>query len=209
MISWTDELNRPAAIGLLAALRRRDPGLPEWPAAAEAFANPDAQIMQDRILRALLLAYRLPDLRAGPLIIALLWRRICARCHGDEDQVQTLVVAVLEMAPFAAIEQTQLAMRLVGAAGDRIRLRHADMRTVPLSDLLPPASPPPEPSMPDDDLLTPSEAAKRLKLKNPITLTRWAKAGRITAVRTPTGRYRYSQQEIDRVLSEGTKDRTS
>lgn len=205
MITWTDELTRPAATGLLAALRRRDPGLPEWAAAAEAFANPDAQTLQDRILRALLAAYRLPDLRAGPLIVALLWRRICARCHGDEDQVQTLVVAVLEMAPFAVVDNAQLGMRLVSAACDRIRLRHPAMRTVPLSDLIPPSSPPSEPSMPEDDLLTPGEAAKRLKLKNPITLTRWAKAGRITPVRTPTGRYRYSAQEIERVLAEGVK----
>jgi len=200
MITWTDELTKPAAVGLLATLRRRDPGLPEWPAAANVFASPDAQTMQDRILRALLLAYRLPDLRAGPLIVALLWRRICARCNGDEDQVQTLVVAVLEMAPFADVDRTELPMRLVAAAGDRIRLRHPQMRTVPLSDLIPPAAPPSEPSMPDEHL-TAREAAKKLKLKNTITLTRWAKAGRITPVRLPNGHYRYTQAEIDRVLA--------
>lgn len=201
MITWTDELTKPSAIGLLATLRRRDPGLPEWSAAAPVFANPDAQIMQDRILRALMLAYRLPDLRAGPLIIALLWRRICARCNGDEDQVQTLVVAVLEMAPFADVERSDLPMRLVAAAADRIRLRHPLMRTVPLSDLIPPAAPS-EPSMADEPShLTAREAAKLLKIKNPVTLTRWAKAGRITPVRLPNGHYRYTQAEIERVLA--------
>lgn len=197
MITWTDELNRPAAAGLLAALRRRDPGLPEWSAAATIFADQTAQTMQDRILRALLLAYRLPDQRAGPLIVALLWSRICARC-GSADQVQDLVEAVLEMSPYADVNRAELPMRLVSAAVKRIDLRRPEMRTVPLSDLIPAV--PQEPSMPEEHL-TPSEAAKQLKLKNTITLTRWAKAGHITAVRLPNGRYRYTQQEIDRVLA--------
>ncbi len=202
MIIWTDELNRPAATSLLDVLRRRDPGLPAWTAAAVIFADPTAQTMQDRILRALLLAYRLPDLRAGPLIIALLWRRICARCNGDEDQSQTLVVAVLEMAPYADVLRSDLAMRLVAAAGDRIRMRHPLIRTVPLSDLIPPAAPPSEPSMSDEPShLTAREAAKLLKIKNPVTLTRWAKAGRITPIHLPNGHYRYTQAEIDRVLA--------
>jgi hypothetical protein len=198
MITWTDELTKPSAVGLLATLRRRDPALPEWLAAERVFADATAQTMQDRIMRSLLAAYRLPDLRAGPLIVALLWRRICARCNGDDDQVQTLVVAVLEMAPFADTDRSELAMRLVSAATDRIRLRHPGFRTTPLSNLIPS----PEPSMPPpDEHLTASEAAKQLKLKNTITLTRWAKAGRITAVRLPNGHYRYTQQEIDRVLA--------
>lgn len=54
--------------------------------------------------------------------------------------------------------------------------------------------------MPDEHL-TAREAAKKLKLKNTITLTRWAKAGRITPVRLPNGHYRYTQAEIDRVLA--------
>jgi len=201
MITWTDELTKPSAVGLLATLRRQDPGLPDWPAADRCFADPAAQTVQDRILRALLMAYRRQDLRAGPLIIALLWRRICARCNGDEDQVQTLVVAVLEMAPFADLDRAELAMRLVSAACDRIRLRHPLMRTVPLSDLIPPATPPSEPSMADEHHLTAAEAAKLLKLKDRRTLTSWAKAGRITPVRLPNGHYRYTQAEIDRVLA--------
>jgi hypothetical protein len=200
MITWTDELTKPSAVGLLATLRRQDPGLPEWQAADRCFADPAAQTVKDRILRALLTAYRRQDLRAGPLIIALLWRRICARCNGDEDQVQTLVVAVLEMAPFADHGRAELAMRLVSAACDRIRLRHPLMRTVPLSDLIPPAAPPSEPSM-DEHHLTAAEAAKLLKLKDRRTLTSWAKAGRITPVRLPNGHYRYTQGEIDRVLA--------
>ena len=201
MIVWTDELAKPAAADLLKALRRRDPGLPEWAQAAASFADAAAQTTQDRVMRALVQAYRLPDLRAGPLIIALLWRRICARCYGDEDQAQTLVVGVLEMAPYIKVDQTQLSMRLVSTAADRVRQRCADVRTVPLTDLIPPITPSQETPVPDDDLLTPGEAAKRLKLKNSITLTRWAKAGRIVPVRTPTGRYRYSLAEIERVLA--------
>jgi hypothetical protein len=199
MIIWTDELTKPSAVGLLASLRRRDPGLPEWTAAERVFADASAQTMQDRIMRSLLAAYRLPDLRAGPLIVALLWRRICARCNGDDDQVQTLVVAVLEMAPFADTDRSELAMRLVAAATDRIRLRHPGIRTTPLSNLIPS----PEPSMPPppEHYLTAKEAAKVLKLKDHRTLTSWAKAGRITPSRLPNGHYRYTQQEIDRVLA--------
>lgn len=201
-LTCLDELTKPDALALLASLRRLDPGLPDWMPACAIFADPAAQVAQDRILRALLAAYRIPDLRAGPLIIALLWRRICAKAGSDDDQVQTLVAGVLEMARFTKLAAAGLPMRLISAAAERTRQRGPTARTVPLSELNHPTTPPREPSMADDDLLTPTEAAKRLKLKNPITLARWAKAGHLIAKRTPTGRYRYSVQEIERIIAE-------
>lgn len=201
---WTSELTTPDAVGLLAALRRRDPGLPPWPDAAATFANYDAQVMQDRILRALVNAYRGEDKRAGPLIVALLWRRICSRCNGDSDAAQSLVVGVLEVARvYQHTEAAGLPMRLVSAGVDRQRSRTPMIKTVPLADLLPSAT------QGDDestvDLLTPKEAAARLRLKTTDTLAEWARRGLIKPIRTPTGRYRYPVAEVERIKAEGAR----
>ena len=44
-------------------------------------------------------------------------------------------------------------------------------------------------------LLTPSEVAKMFRV-DPKTVTRWAKAGKITAIRTLGGHRRYRQSEV-------------
>jgi excisionase family DNA binding protein len=44
-------------------------------------------------------------------------------------------------------------------------------------------------------LLTPAEVAKLFRV-DPKTVTRWAKAGKITAIRTLGGHRRYRQSEI-------------
>ena len=44
-------------------------------------------------------------------------------------------------------------------------------------------------------LLTPSEVAKLFRV-DPKTVTRWAKAGKITAIRTLGGHRRYRQSEV-------------
>jgi excisionase family DNA binding protein len=44
-------------------------------------------------------------------------------------------------------------------------------------------------------LLTPAEVAKIFRV-DPKTVTRWAKAGKITAIRTLGGHRRYRQSEI-------------
>jgi len=48
-------------------------------------------------------------------------------------------------------------------------------------------------------LLTPAEAAKLFRV-DPKTVTRWAKAGKITAIRTLGGHRRYRQSEIQALI---------
>jgi excisionase family DNA binding protein len=48
-------------------------------------------------------------------------------------------------------------------------------------------------------LLTPAEVAKIFRV-DPKTVTRWAKAGKITAVRTLGGHRRYRQSEIQAII---------
>jgi excisionase family DNA binding protein len=50
-----------------------------------------------------------------------------------------------------------------------------------------------------DELLTPAEAAHRLGV-TPNTVTRWSRAGRISAIQTIGGHRRYRRSEIERVL---------
>jgi excisionase family DNA binding protein len=49
-------------------------------------------------------------------------------------------------------------------------------------------------------LLTPSEVAKLFRV-DPKTVTRWAKAGKITAIRTLGGHRRYRQSEVLALMS--------
>ena len=58
----------------------------------------------------------------------------------------------------------------------------------------------------DDDerpeaLLTPSEVAQLFRV-NPKTVTRWARAGKLTAIRTLGGHRRFRASEIKRCLEE-------
>jgi excisionase family DNA binding protein len=55
--------------------------------------------------------------------------------------------------------------------------------------------------MADNELLTPSEVAVMFRV-NPKTVTRWARAGRISAVRTLGGHRRFRASEIRRHLEE-------
>ncbi len=50
-------------------------------------------------------------------------------------------------------------------------------------------------------LLTPKEVAQRFHV-NPKTVTRWAKAGKLTAIRTLGGHRRYRESEIIEKLRE-------
>jgi excisionase family DNA binding protein len=52
-----------------------------------------------------------------------------------------------------------------------------------------------------DALLTPSEVAALFRV-NPKTVTRWARAGKITAIRTLGGHRRFRASEIRRYLAE-------
>ena len=57
--------------------------------------------------------------------------------------------------------------------------------------------------MADNDLLTPGEVATLFRV-NPKTVTRWARSGKITAVRTLGGHRRFRASDIRRVLEEAS-----
>ena len=61
-----------------------------------------------------------------------------------------------------------------------------------------PQNPAPEP----EQLLTPSEVAAMFRV-NPKTVTRWARAGKISAIRTLGGHRRFRAAEVRRLLAEG------
>jgi excisionase family DNA binding protein len=48
---------------------------------------------------------------------------------------------------------------------------------------------------PDNRLLTPAEVAAMLRV-DPKTVTRWARAGKLSSIRTPGGHRRYSESEV-------------
>jgi excisionase family DNA binding protein len=56
-----------------------------------------------------------------------------------------------------------------------------------------------------DALLTPAEVAALFRV-NPKTVTRWARAGKITAVRTLGGHRRFRASEIRRALAQVDTD---
>jgi excisionase family DNA binding protein len=57
-----------------------------------------------------------------------------------------------------------------------------------------------------NDLLTPAEVAQLFRV-NPKTVTRWARSGKITAIRTLGGHRRFRRDEIEAQLgSEETAD---
>jgi excisionase family DNA binding protein len=51
----------------------------------------------------------------------------------------------------------------------------------------------------EDDLLTPSEVARKFKV-DPKTVSRWAKAGKLTSFRTLGGHRRYKASEVDAII---------
>jgi excisionase family DNA binding protein len=55
--------------------------------------------------------------------------------------------------------------------------------------------------MSENELLTPAEVAAMFRV-NPKTVTRWARAGKISAVRTLGGHRRFRADEIRRFLEE-------
>lgn len=54
----------------------------------------------------------------------------------------------------------------------------------------------------DDQLLTPAEVASVFRVDKK-TVARWAAGGRIRAVVTPGGRWRFAESEVRRLLREG------
>ena len=60
----------------------------------------------------------------------------------------------------------------------------------------------PTPEDQPEELLTPSEVAAMFRV-NPKTVTRWARSGKISAIRTLGGHRRFRKSEIMRILDEG------
>jgi excisionase family DNA binding protein len=54
----------------------------------------------------------------------------------------------------------------------------------------------------DDALLTPAEVAQLFRV-SPKTVTRWARAGKLTAMRTLGGHRRFRETEIRQLLESG------
>jgi excisionase family DNA binding protein len=52
----------------------------------------------------------------------------------------------------------------------------------------------------EDRLLTPAEVAAMLRV-DPKTVTRWARGGKLSSIRTPGGHRRYSESEIRSFLN--------
>lgn len=57
----------------------------------------------------------------------------------------------------------------------------------------------------NNDLFTPAEVAALFRV-NPKTVTRWARAGKISAVRTLGGHRRFRRSEIEAVLQAESLD---
>ena len=63
--------------------------------------------------------------------------------------------------------------------------------------------------MPDaEPLLTPSEVAAMFRV-DPKTVTRWAKAGKLTSIRTLGGHRRYREAEVRELLGQIPQQRAS
>ena len=63
-------------------------------------------------------------------------------------------------------------------------------------------------SVAQEVLLTPAEVAKLFRV-DPKTVTRWAKAGKLTAIRTLGGHRRYRRSEVQALLGIDVKEARS
>jgi excisionase family DNA binding protein len=52
----------------------------------------------------------------------------------------------------------------------------------------------------NEELLTPSEVAKKFRV-DPKTVTRWAKAGKLTSFRTLGGHRRFKASEVEALIN--------
>ncbi len=57
-----------------------------------------------------------------------------------------------------------------------------------------------------EELLTPSEVAKLFRV-DPKTVTRWAKAGKLSSIRTLGGHRRYRAEEVRRLLEDARTEK--
>jgi excisionase family DNA binding protein len=57
------------------------------------------------------------------------------------------------------------------------------------------------------DLLTPAEVAQLFRI-DPKTVARWAKAGKLTSIRTLGNHRRFDRAEVERLLNAGRQEAT-
>jgi excisionase family DNA binding protein len=57
--------------------------------------------------------------------------------------------------------------------------------------------------MKDDELLMPAQVARIFHV-DPKTVTRWARAGKISSIRTLGGHRRFYRSEVERAIAEAT-----
>ncbi|CAN5718188.1 developmental transcriptional regulator BldC [soil metagenome] len=60
---------------------------------------------------------------------------------------------------------------------------------------------------PSEPLLTPAEVASLFRV-DPKTVTRWAKSGKLSSIRTLGGHRRYRETEVRELLTSGTEEVT-
>ena len=63
------------------------------------------------------------------------------------------------------------------------------------------------PSSQQENLLTPAEVAILFRV-DPKTVTRWAKAGKLTSIRTLGGHRRYKESEVKQLLKANTPNQS-
>ncbi|WP_433242677.1 BldC family transcriptional regulator [Actinomadura nitritigenes] len=61
--------------------------------------------------------------------------------------------------------------------------------------------------IPTDELLTPAEVATMFRV-DPKTVTRWAKAGKLTSIRTLGGHRRYKKAEVVALMAGTVQEAT-
>lgn len=59
----------------------------------------------------------------------------------------------------------------------------------------------------DDPLLTAKEVAAKMRV-NPRTVTNWVRQGKLTAIRTFGGHYRFRKSEVDKLVSSDAEHET-
>jgi excisionase family DNA binding protein len=106
----------------------------------------------------------------------------------------------------AALESRVVALESQVVELDVIDLVRASERDRDMEPRRRPRSPGPgrvEIPVESDELLTPAEAARKLGV-TPNTVTRWSRAGKISAIQTMGGHRRFRLSEIERVLCDGS-----
>jgi excisionase family DNA binding protein len=106
----------------------------------------------------------------------------CRTAHRDDSAKAQHVVSGRHGRPVSWSERQSHSSGEMGSAKWEVMVEHMQPRD-------------------DDALLTPSEVAAMFRV-NPKTVTRWARAGKISAIRTLGGHRRFRESEIRQFLEQ-------